>query len=287
MAYRTINTVVSAISTEVAPGFSIRRAFPLRGFRSMDPFLLIDHMGPRAVAPGQAHGVPAHPHRGFEPVTYLIKGEIHHRDSLGNDVVVQSGDVDWMTAGSGILHSEMPSDAFQRSGGELHGFQIWVNLPRSHKMMPARLQYTPSASLPVQEGQGWWIKLLAGELWAMKSPIETTTPLLMAHVALQPHSSLELPIPKSFNAGLYVAEGQGRAGVENTALHDGQFAHFRNDGDSIFIASDGAVFSVLLLAGEALNEPVFNYGPFVLNSFEEVQQAITDYEQGLMGTLQD
>src|ERR671939_242463 len=146
---RTVAGIVGSVETLEGAGFLVRRPFPKASFSEFDPFLLLDEMGPMTLAPGQAKGAPDHPHRGFETVTYVLAGEMEHKDSQGHAGKLGAGDVQWMTAGAGVVHSEMPSEEFQRAGGRLHGFQLWVNLPRQHKMMPPRYQEIPQASIPV------------------------------------------------------------------------------------------------------------------------------------------
>src|SRR5947208_9167932 len=145
---RTVAGVVNSIETLEGAGFLVHRPFPKASLSEFDPFLLLDEMGPMTLAPGQAKGAPDHPHRGFETVTYLLSGEMEHKDSQGHAGKLSAGDVQWMTAGAGVVHSEMPSAEFQQKGGRLHGFQLWANLPRQYKMMPSRYQALPAASIP-------------------------------------------------------------------------------------------------------------------------------------------
>ena len=145
---RTVAGLINSIETLEGAGFLVRRPFPKPAFSEFDPFLLLDEMGPMTLAPNKAKGAPDHPHRGFETVTYILSGQMEHKDSQGHSGKLSAGDVQWMTAGSGVIHSEMPSAEFQREGGRLHGFQLWVNLPRRNKMMQPRYQEIQSASIP-------------------------------------------------------------------------------------------------------------------------------------------
>ena len=163
MTESTAIRVVPAQQLTEGAGFIVHRPFPVAGIPAFDPFLLIDEMGPVDYAPGAAVGAPDHPHRGFETVTYIIEGAMQHEDSYGHRGVIRSGDVQWMTAGAGVIHSEMPTEEIMRSGGRMHGFQIWVNLPRDKKMMQPRYQEYPASALPVVNEPGRWARIIAGE----------------------------------------------------------------------------------------------------------------------------
>ena len=169
-------------------GVDLRRAFPGATLMDLDPFLLLDQMGPTEFAQGDARGFPPHPHRGFETVTYLLSGEMQHRDSWGNHGVLRPGDVQWMTAGSGLVHSEMPGDTLVRDGGTLHGFQLWINLPRKDKMIAPRYQDTTSERIPVARSEDGrvQVKVIAGESLGTKGVIDTRIPILYLHVTLAP-----------------------------------------------------------------------------------------------------
>src|SRR4051812_40278143 len=176
---RTVAGIVNSIETLEGAGFLVHRPFPKASFSEFDPFLLLDEMGPKVLAPGEAKGAPDHPHRGFETVTYLLSGEMEHRDSAGHAGVLRPGDVQWMTAGSGVVHSELPSGEFLRRGGKLHGFQLWVNLAKRDKHLAPRYQEFPAATLPVvtlADGKST-VRVIAGELLGAKSPVETRIPI--------------------------------------------------------------------------------------------------------------
>src|SRR5579875_1749902 len=175
-------------------GFVVHRPFPVQGLSHLDPFLLIDEMGPVTYAPGEAIGAPDHPHRGFETVTYIIDGAMQHEDSHGHRGEIRSGDVQWMTAGAGVIHSEMPADDVMARGGLMHGFQIWVNLPKEKKMTQPRYQEYTAAGLPVVERDGTWMRVIAGEAGDVRSPIETTVPTTMIHVKQRAGAVATLPI---------------------------------------------------------------------------------------------
>ena len=184
LTFRAVSRVFTAPRAQDGDGVDLRRAFPGNALMDIDPFLLLDQMGPMDSGPGEARGFPPHPHRGFETVTYLLSGEMQHRDSWGNHGLLGPGDVQWMTAGSGLVHSEMPGERFTREGGRLHGFQLWINLPRRDKMIAPRYQDTPSARIPVARGEGVSVRVIAGESLGTKGVIETRIPILYLDVTL-------------------------------------------------------------------------------------------------------
>jgi quercetin 2,3-dioxygenase len=287
---RTVAGIVNSIETLEGAGFLVRRPFPKASFSEFDPFLLLDEMGPMTLAPGQAKGAPDHPHRGFETVTYLLSGEMEHKDSQGHAGSLRAGDVQWMTAGAGVVHSEMPSAEFQQEGGRLHGFQLWVNLPRRNKMMQPRYQEIPSASIPTARTEDGLVsvRVIAGEALGARAVIETVTPIIYLHFTLQPGGRVTQPVPEDYNAFAYVVDGEGLFGAEGERGRDGQMVMFAHDGDEVRIENSvaaKATLEVLLIAGVPLNEPVARYGPFVMNTEGEIHQAIEDYRQGRMGAI--
>ncbi len=282
--FRSVSQVFTAPRAQDGDGVDLRRAFPGNAMMDLDPFLLLDQMGPMDSAPGKARGFPPHPHRGFETVTYLLSGEMQHRDSWGNHGLLRPGDVQWMTAGSGLVHSEMPSETFVREGGRLHGFQLWINLPRRDKMIPPRYQDTPAARIPVAEGEGVSVKVIAGESLGTRGVIETLIPILYLHATLAPGASFTQPAPKTANAFAFVIGGEGLFAGTKAARY--QVAVFDRGGDAVEVTNTGnEPLSFLLIAGEPIGEPVARYGPFVMNSREEIVQAADDFRSGRMGTL--
>jgi redox-sensitive bicupin YhaK (pirin superfamily) len=287
---RTVAGVVNSIETLEGAGFLVRRPFPKASFSEFDPFLLLDEMGPMELAPGQAKGAPDHPHRGFETVTYLLSGEMEHKDSRGHAGRLRAGDAQWMTAGAGVVHSEMPSAEFQRTGGRLHGFQLWVNLPQQNKMMKPRYQEIPSADIPTARTEDGLVtvRVIAGESLGARAVIETVTPIMYLHFTLQPGGRVLQPVPQDYDAFAYVIDGEGAFGTESERAGDGQMVMFAADGDEVMIvnpADAGAQLELLLIAGIPLNEPVARYGPFVMNTECEIRQAIEDYHLGRMGAI--
>jgi len=289
---RPVARVFTAAQTQEGAGFYVNRPFPTRMLMDFDPFLLLDEMGPMQVAPGDAKGAPDHPHRGFETVTYLLAGEMEHRDSQGHAGKLTPGDVQWMTAGAGVIHSEMPSKAFQERGGEMHGFQLWVNLPRVDKMMTPRYQELPAAGIPSATSADGKVsvRVIAGEALGTKAAIETRTPILYQHFTLQPQALLEQAVPGDFNVFAYVVDGEGEFGTEASAAKKHQMVVFgsnddgKGEGVTVRNVSDKPL-SFLLIGGKPLGEPVARYGPFVMNTEGEIRQAILDFQAGRMGHI--
>ena len=287
---RTVAGIVNSIETLEGGGFLVRRPFPKASFSDFDPFLLLDEMGPMDVAPGEAKGAPEHPHRGFETVTYLLSGEMEHQDSSGHAGRLQSGDVQWMTAGSGVVHAEMPSSEFMRTGGRMHGFQLWVNLPQQDKMIKPRYQEIPSAKIPKATSADGLVSVsvIAGEAMDEKAVIETRTPIIYLHYRLEPGGVATQKVSRNYNAFAYVVEGTGLFGAVGERGGDGQMVMFAPDGDEVRIenpANAAAPLEVLLIAGVPLNEPIARYGPFVMNTEAEIRQAFDDYRRGRMGAI--
>ena len=287
---RTVAGIVNSIETLEGGGFLVRRPFPKASFSDFDPFLLLDEMGPMDVAPGEAKGAPDHPHRGFETVTYMLSGEMEHKDSSGRTGRLRSGDVQWMTAGSGVVHAEMPSAEFMRTGGRMHGFQLWVNLPQRDKMVRPRYQEIPSAKIPKATSADGLVSVsvIAGEAMGEKAVIETRTPIVYLHYRIEPGGVVNQRVPGDYNAFAYVIDGAGLFGVDGERGTDGQMVMFAPDGDELRIenpADANATLDVLVIAGVPLNEPIARYGPFVMNTEAEIHQAFEDYRRGRMGVI--
>ena len=287
---RSVRHVISSQRTREGGGFIVHRPFPTQMLMDFDPFLLLDEMGPVDYAPGEALGAPDHPHRGFETVTYVLAGKMQHKDSHGHAGSLGPGDVQWMTAGAGVVHSEMPEAEFAKQGGHMHGFQIWVNLPRKDKLMKPRYQELPDAGIPVAESadKKVKVKIVAGESLGKSAAIDTRTPIAFLHLTLQPGGSLDQALPEDYNAFAYVISGSGEFGAEGHKAVAHQMVIFGNDGTGVRIANaekSTEALQLLLLAGVPLNEPVVRYGPFVMNTEEEIHQAIRDYQAGRMGEI--
>jgi hypothetical protein len=285
MKQREVVRIVQAHRQLEGAGFVVRRPFPAPGLLQVDPFLLLDEMGPFDVAPGEAAGAPDHPHRGFETVTYLLEGESGHEDSAGNRGTLRAGDVQWMTAGDGVVHSEMPGERLMREGGRMHGFQVWVNLPKKDKRVPPKYQEIPAARLPkatTPDGKAK-VTVIAGEALGQRAVIDTHTPILYQDWTLEAGGQVEQPVPARYAGFVYVFAGELEVG--GRAVKDGQMAML-GVGDVVTLANtSSATARVLLLAGVPLAEPMVRYGPFVMNTAEEIQQAFQDFQDGKLGQI--
>ena len=289
---RAVASLIPATRTLEGGGFPVRRPFPTPELPLVDPFLLLDEMGPVRWGPGEAIGAPDHPHRGFETVTYLLVGRMQHRDSAGHAGVLGPGDVQWMTAGSGVVHSEMPEDEFLATGGESHGFQIWVNLPRRDKMMAPRYQEVPRSEIPVgRSGDGRvTARVVAGEALGVRAVIDTVTPIQYVHYTIRPGGRVTQVAPPEHNALAYIFAGEARVGpgeADARRVADGELA-ILGDGGSMDLAVDAGAdrpAEILVLTGVPLREPVARYGPFVMSTQREIIQAVEDYQAGRLGRI--
>ncbi|HXG07196.1 MAG TPA: pirin family protein [Nitrososphaera sp.] len=288
---RSVLKVVNSLRTVEGAGFIVHRAFPTHFISELDPFLLLDEMGPADYQPGEAIGAPDHPHRGFETVTYMLEGKFQHKDSQGHSGRLGPGDVQWMTAGSGVIHSELPDDEIVRNGGRIHGFQLWVNLPRRDKMIKPRYQEIPGSKIPLGKSPDGKVaaKVIAGRALGVDAVIETRTPIMYVHFTMQRRSEVMQQVPAEYNALAYVVKGRGIFGSNDKVASRGQVVIFSQEAGSktlpIKNESDDSSLDVLLIAGVTLNEPVTRYGPFVMNEPHEIEQAIEDYRNGRMGRI--
>jgi len=221
-------------------------------------------------------------------VTYMLSGSMEHRDSHGNAGKLGPGDVQWMTAGSGVIHSEMPEETFAKRGGRMHGFQLWVNLPRRDKMMTPRYQEVAGAKIPsaaTADGKVS-VRVLAGEALGAKAIIDTRTPILYLDATIASGAKFTQPVPSDFNVFAYVVEGKGSFGSDARPAGDEDLILFAQDGDSISVeASSREPLRVLLIGGAPLSEPVARYGPFVMNTRRELIEAVEDFESGRFGEI--
>jgi len=287
---RPVTKVITAHEATEGAGISIHRPFP--GELSMaqaDPFLLLDHAGPKVNGPGEARGAPWHPHRGFETVSYVLDGEIAHHDTNGGGGVIAEGDTQWMTAGSGILHDELPTERAYREGGPFHAVQLWVNLPARLKMTPPRYQAITRDQLTLltSDDGGALVRLIAGDLAGFTGPGSTHTPIAYTHVTLAPGAELALRWHPEFSAFAYVLSGSGTAGGEGRPVEADQLVVF-GAGDHVVVRAaerQSEPMEVLVLGGLPIREPIAHYGPFVMNTREEILEAIEDYQAGRLGIV--
>lgn len=286
---RPVAQVVDSLSTVEGGGFPVRRPFPVQGFNHFDPFLLIDHLGPVEWQPGAALGAPDHPHRGFETVTYVLAGENEHRDSFGNVDVLRPGDVQWMTAGAGVVHAEMPTPEFQSKGGVQQGFQIWVNLPAVDKMMTPRYQTLRASEIPLAKSADGrvQVRVIAGNALGVSARIDTRVPIQMLHYTIANGGSVLQSVPSEQNGLVYVFKGAAQVGGEKRTIKEGQAALLGAGTEvTIGVAADATEpAEILLLSGKPLNEPVARYGPFVMNTREQIEEAFRDYQSGRFGVI--
>ncbi len=276
---RTIKSIVPTHTVLEGGGFKVRR--PAAMGRLMSPFLLLDEMGPVVYAPGEAIGAPSHPHRGFETVTYLLDGGMKHADSAGNSGDLNPGDVQWMTAGRGVIHSELPQDHMMENGGRMHGFQIWVNLPAKDKMMHPRYQDIPSSDIPETTSDDGlvWAKVVAGKAFGVEAVIDTVIPITMIHLKMKAGATYTHACVHDHNVMLYAFGGS--LAVEGRSLHDGGLG-LLSEGDTVTMVAEEDGAELLILGGPELGEPIARYGPFVMNTRQEIYQAIEDYNNGTL-----
>ncbi|MFM2076904.1 MAG: hypothetical protein RJA49_794 [Actinomycetota bacterium] len=283
MTIASVSRLIRAQQAVEGDGFVVRRPFPTASLSHLDPFLLFDHMGPAEFEPGKGVGTPWHPHRGFETVTYLLEGDMVHQDSMGNHGSLRSGDTQWMTAASGVLHKEGPSPDAQATGGRVHGLQLWVNLPAAMKMDPPAYQDLRADANARREEPGAVIRVIAGELFGLTGPGSTHTPITYAHVTLEADGSVHTALPHGQRALLYPMTGAVRIG--ETQVDEGILAVL--DGDDLTIRGVAAASEVIVLTGEPIGEPVARYGPFVMNTEQELREAFSDFERGAFGVPLD
>jgi len=292
MTERPVASVATAPSGFEGEGFPVRRAFAGVSMSDLDPFVHMDQMGEVNYAPGEPKGTPWHPHRGFETVTYMIDGTFAHQDSHGGGGVITNGATQWMTAGAGILHIETPPEELVVSGGLFHGIQLWVNLPAKDKMISPAYQGLEAGDVTLLSSTdgGALIRVIAGGVGEHAGPGSTHTPMALLHATISAGAQLRLPWNTSFNALVYVLAGSGRVGTEGQPVQVGQLARF-GAGDWITVRADDAGVSrhseleLLILGGRPIGEPVEHYGPFVMNTRAEIQQAMDDFHAGRLGSI--
>jgi len=283
---RETTRIVTAHRQREGAGFIVRRPFPTQGLDLADPFLLLDEMGPVDYGPGEAVGAPDHPHRGFETITYMLEGEFEHEDSAGHRGVLRPGDVQWMTAGAGIVHSEMPSRPIREKGGRVHGFQIWVNLPSKLKMTRPRYQEVSAGKIPEAKSEDGRarVRVIAGEALGARAVIDTHIPIVYQDWTMDAGADVTAALPREQQALVYVFQGAVRVGNEGAEVRDGQMA-LLGEGDAVRLRGAAGGGRLLLLAGVPIREPVARYGPFVMNTQQELVEAVRDYQSGRMGEI--
>ncbi|HEX2846900.1 MAG TPA: pirin family protein [Chitinophagaceae bacterium] len=287
---KTIETIIAPPPPHmVGDGFRVHNFFPnnVIGKKRMSPFFLLDYNSKVEFSPKEEpRGVGVHPHRGFETVTIAYHGQVAHHDSGGNSGVIREGDVQWMTAASGLLHKEYHEKEFSRKGGLFQMVQLWVNLPAKYKMSPPKYQEITNSmmgryDLPGDKGV---VEIIAGEFNGVKGAASTFTPLQVYNAKLKKGAVLEMDFPSFYNTGILVVEGN--ASINNTTAPTDHFVLFKNDGEKIQVAASEDTI-LLVLSGEPIDEPIAQYGPFLMNTWAEVEQAINDVSAGKFGVLED
>jgi redox-sensitive bicupin YhaK (pirin superfamily) len=289
---RPVRSITSGPRGYEGEGFPVVRAFAGVSAADLDPFVHMDQMGEIEYQPGEPKGTDWHPHRGFETVTYMIDGRFAHQDSHGGGGLITDGATQWMTAGSGILHIETPPAELVHSGGTFHGVQLWVNLPKKDKFAAPAYQSIEGGqvSLLSSDDGGALVRIIAGDIDGANGPGSTHTPITLAHATIEPGAQLNLPWNRGFNALVYVLSGRGAVGPVSHPIHQGQLAVL-GPGDRISVAAEATqdgnrpALEVLLLGGQPIREPVFHYGPFVMNTKSEVVAAIDDFNSGKFGSI--
>ncbi len=276
-AFRKINQILKSKPTLEGAGVKLKRVFGYYEKPLLDPFLLLDHFGSDDPEDYLA-GFPWHPHRGIETVTYMLAGEVEHGDSLGNRGVIYSGDVQWMTAGSGIIHQEMP----KRFEGEMRGFQLWVNLPRSHKMMSPRYRDVRSQTIPAfSPNPKVKIKIIAGQINGTKGPVQDlVVDTDYFDVAIAPHAEFEIATKRDYKTFAFVFEGSGYFDPDSTDPVPADHLIVFTQGDKIKIQTKDQPVRFLCVSGKPLNEPIAWRGPIVMNTDEELMVAFQEYRNG-------
>lgn len=271
----------------VGDGFHVRNLLPSNDLdRDLSPFLMLDYAGPTFYpATDTPRGVGEHPHRGFETVTIVYQGIVAHRDSAGNSGVIGPGDVQWMTAASGIVHEELHEKEWAKRGGTLQAIQLWVNLPKASKISAPGYQTMVNHQIPMVqlEGGAGSLRVIAGSVRGAKGPAKTFTPIELYDLRLRAGHSVPLQLPAGHNAGVFVLSGRVRIG-ESQPLTEAELAVFASTGQPVTITAEEDA-TIMVMAGEAIHEPVARYGPFVMNTKAELIQAVNDYQAGKMGHL--
>ncbi len=285
MKTRTVQQVTIATQVQMGSDF-IYQPFPSHQLRNVDPFILLHHWGPYDIPPNNnALALGAHPNRGFEPVTFLFSGEVWHRDTMGNNSIIKKGGVQWMTAGKGVLHSEMGTDEFHKKGGPFEIIQVWMNLPKKLKMTEPQYQGFQEDAIPVIQQDNGKVKIAvaSGKIENVTGPIKSITGVSAYTINMETNSKATLTTNASESAMLYLLNGSST--VSGKKVEQGRSAiTFNNDGTEIIIeVSRESKF--LFLEGKAIKEPVAQYGPFVMNTTEELHQAFEDFQSGKMGVL--
>lgn len=284
---KTIQHTVTSPLVNMGP-IRLRQPLPAKGIENVDPFLLLHHYGPYAISEfNNPFDLGPHPHRGFEPITLLFKGEQFHRDSLGNEMVVKAGGVQWTTAGRGIIHAEAPTKEFVKKGGDLEGIQLWLNLPAKYKMITPNYQHLEDEEIPkiISKDQKVQLNIIAGNQSDVYGKILTQTVVNVFTAKAKENGQIEIEIPENHQSLIYLLDGEiliNDTAVLQKGAH--QMVTFHQDGNTIKFKAQKES-SILILSGAPIKEKITQYGPYVMNTQTEILEAMRDYQQGKMGYL--
>ena len=285
--YKSIQQKVNSPLVNMGP-IKLRQPLPTEGIENVDPFLLLHHYGPYAISEfNNPFDLGPHPHRGFEPITLLFKGEQLHRDSLGNEMVVKAGGVQWTTAGRGIIHAEAPTKDFVKKGGDLEGIQLWLNLPAKDKMIPPNYQHLEDEQIPkvFSSDKKVQLNIIAGQQANEQGLIKTQTVVNVFTANAEKDGEIQIDLPENHQSLIYLLEGEVLVNnLESLKKGDIQMVVFNTDGNSVSFKAKGKS-TLLVLSGEPIEEKVTQYGPYVMNTQTEILEAMRDFQQGKMGYL--
>jgi len=279
-SFRNIQNILLAQPVKLGP-HTVNQAIPVPGFPQLSPFILLHHFNFEIEPGDNSFSVPAHPHRGFCPITFMYEGSIEHNDSLGNNAVINDNEVQWINAGRGIIHSEKIGKAFAEKGGQYQGIQLWINLPAAQKMLPPSYQPITKNEMVLIQQQDVEIRLVSGVFLGHTGPAYSDA--ITAMIRMEADAKFEFELAASQNVALYVLEGNLLINEEKTAGQH-QLISFKKEAGRILIQSNPSA-KILLMAGEPINEPFVSHGPFVMNSQTEILEAMRDYQDGKMGFL--
>jgi hypothetical protein len=279
---KTVKKIIASEKKNLGPKQFVMSPLPNQWVGQISPFIMLDHFGPQHIPAGEPFFVPPHPHRGFAPVTILFDGEVEHKDSVGNIGRIKGGDIQWMTAGSGVVHSEGAPESFSKTGGVLHLIQLWINLPAAHKMTAPSYQEIKSDSIPVLQEENCKVRVIAGDYKDLQGPAKTFSPLSLLHITIPEGEEITIEVKKGFNSSYYLTKGE--TVVDEYEVPNQHLVWLSDEGTNITVKAIRDS-ELLFMAGEPINEPLVSYGPFVMNSKTEIIQAIHDYENGLMGSI--
>ncbi|GAC1406678.1 MAG: pirin family protein [Candidatus Velthaea sp.] len=288
MPARTPQRTVAALTVREGGGFLVHRPFPTQALMDVDPFLMIDELGPVDYGPGEAIGAPDHPHRGFEIISYVLSGASQHKDSFGHHGELYDGDLQYMLAGAGVVHREMPADSVMRDGGHVHGIQLWINVPAKDKALRPRYVDIRAASIPVYTAPdgAFAAKILAGNAFGIDGKVQTQHPTDYLHVTIAPGAHADIPVRRDTTALAYILDGTVDVSATRE-VRSHELVIYNADGESIAVDNTGATpANLIILVSAPLGEPIARYGPFVMNTEREIQQAFADYRDGMMGAIE-